>query len=50
MTTIWFVTCVAVALAVGAILGKKSSRSGRFESTVSNKANPNVDAITKVVD
>ena len=50
MTTIWFVTCVEVALAVGAILGKKSSRSGRFESTVSNKANPNVDAITKVVD
>ena len=50
MTTIWFVTCVAVALAVGAILGKKSSSSGRFESTVSNKANQNVDAITKVVD
>ena len=53
MTTIWFVTCVLVALALGAFLGKKSLRAGRTdqsENTGRNEAAPRVELVAKVVD
>ena len=53
MTTIWFVTCVLVALVAGMVYGKKSSRAGRTnrsESTGRNEVAPRVDLVAKVVD
>ena len=53
MTTIWFVACVLVALVVGAIFGKKSSRFGRdgqSENSGSNEVAPRVELVAKVVD
>ena len=53
MTTIWFVTCVVVALFAGMLYGKKSLRAGRTdrsESTESNEVAPRVDLVAKVVD
>ena len=54
MTTIWFVTCVVVALVAGIIFGKKSSRSSRSVSTerkeVSLPVDPAVKPAVKVVD
>ena len=54
MTTIWFVTCVVVALVAGIIFGKKSSRSSRSVSTerkeVSRPVDPAVKPAVKVVD
>ena len=54
MTTIWFVTCVVVALIAGAIFGKKYSRSSRSVSTepkaVSLPVDPAVKPAVKVVD
>ena len=54
MTTIWFVTCVVVALVAGIIFGKKSSRSSRSVSTerkeVSRPVDPAVKSAVKVVD
>ena len=53
MTTIWFVTCVAVALVAGMLYGKKSSRAGRTdrpESTGRNEVAPRVELVAKVVD
>jgi two-component system sensor histidine kinase SenX3 len=53
MTTIWFVTCVVVALVAGMLYGKKSSRAGgrnRSESTGRNEVAPYLDPVEKVVD
>ena len=53
MTTIWFVTCVFAALALGTILGKKSSRSGGTGQSGNmgrNEVAPRVDLVAKVVD
>ena len=53
MTTIWFVTCVVVALVAGMLYGKKSSRAvrtDRSESTESNEVAPRVELAAKVVD
>ena len=50
MTTIWFVTCVAVALIAGAIFGRKSSRSRRSDGTVRTEITSPVDSAAKVVD
>ena len=50
MTTIWFVTCVAVALVAGTMFGRKSSRLSRSESSERNEVAPRVDAAAKVVD
>lgn len=53
MTTIWFVTCVVVALVAGMLYGKKSSRAGRTdrsESTESKEVAPRVELAAKVVD
>jgi two-component system sensor histidine kinase SenX3 len=54
MTTIWFVTCVVVALIVGAISGKKYSSSRESESAerkaVSLPVDPAVKPAVKVVD
>ena len=50
MTTIWFVTCVAVALVAGAIFGRKSSRSRRSDGTVRTEITSPVDSAAKVVD
>jgi len=54
MTTIWFVTCVVVALIAGAIFGKKYSRSSRSVSTERKEASlpvdPAVKPAVKVVD
>ena len=54
MTTIWFVTCVVVALVAGIIFGRKSSRSSRSVSTerkeVSRPVDPAVKPAVKVVD
>ena len=50
MTTIWFVTCVAVALAVGTIFGKRSSNAGRTDIPEPVNTTPRADAITQVVD
>jgi len=54
MTTIWFVTCVVVALVAGIIFGRKSSRSSRSVSTerkeVSLPVDPAVKPAVKVVD
>ena len=50
MTTVWFVTCIAVALVAGAIFGSKSSRSRRNESTVRSEVTPPMDPAAKVVD
>ena len=50
MTTVWFVTCIAIALVAGAIFGKKSSRSRRNESTVRSEVTPPMDPAAKVVD
>ena len=53
MTTIWFVTCVVVALVAGMLYGKKSSRAGRTdrsESTGRNEVAPYLDPVEKVVD
>ena len=50
MTTVWFVTCVAVALVAGVIFGSKSSRLRRNESTVRSEVTPPMDPAAKVVD
>jgi len=50
MTTIWFVTCVAVALVAGTLYGKRTSRIGRNEISEPIDAAPRLEAITKVVD
>ncbi|CAB4896735.1 unannotated protein [freshwater metagenome] len=50
MTTIWFVTCVAVALVAGTLYGKRASRVGRTEISEPIDAAPRLEAITKVVD
>jgi two-component system, OmpR family, sensor histidine kinase SenX3 len=53
MTTIWFVTCVVVALVAGMLYGKKSARSGgagQSENTGRNEVAPRVDLVAKVVD
>ena len=54
MTTIWFVTCVVVALVAGIIFGRKSSRSSRSVSTERKEASlpvdPAVKPAVKVVD
>ena len=50
MATIWFVTCVVVALVAGLMLGKTTSRSSRSESTVKSEVIPRIDATTQVVD
>jgi two-component system sensor histidine kinase SenX3 len=53
MTTIWFVTCVLAALALGTILGKKSLRSGgsgQSGNTGRNEVAPRVELVAKVVD
>ncbi len=50
MTTIWFVTFVAIALVAGAILGRKSSRTGNPQPIELADTAPRVDAIAKVVD
>ena len=53
MTTIWFVTCVFAALALGTILGKKSWRSGGTGQSGNmgrNEVAPRVDLVAKVVD
>ena len=50
MTTIWFVTCVVVALIAGAIFGKKYSRSSRSVSTERKEASLPVDPAVKAVD
>ena len=50
MTTVWFVTCIAIALVAGAMFGKKSSRSRRNESTVRSEVTPPMDPAAKVVD
>jgi two-component system sensor histidine kinase SenX3 len=50
MTTIWFVTCVAVALVAGTLYGKRASRVGRIEISEPIDAAPRLEAITKVVD
>jgi two-component system sensor histidine kinase SenX3 len=50
MTTIWFVTCVAVALVAGTIIGRKSSPTRRYERSVRNEVAPRVDVAAKVVD
>ena len=50
MTTIWFVTCVAVALVAGIIIGRKSSPTRRYERSVRNEVAPRVDMAAKVVD
>jgi two-component system sensor histidine kinase SenX3 len=50
MTTIWFVTCVAVALVAGIIIGRKSSPTRRYERSVRNEVAPRVDVAAKVVD
>ena len=50
MTTIWFVTCVAVALIAGAMIGRKSLRSRRSDGTVRSEVTPPMDPAAKVVD
>jgi two-component system sensor histidine kinase SenX3 len=54
MTTIWFVTCVVVALVAGIIFGRKSSRSSRSVSTerkeVSLPLDPAAKPAVKVID
>ncbi len=53
MTTIWFVTCVVVALFAGMLYGRKSSHAGRTDrsdSTGRNEVAPRVDLVAKVVD
>jgi two-component system sensor histidine kinase SenX3 len=50
MTTIWFVTCVAVALVAGTLYGKRASRVGRNEISETIDASTRIEAITKVVD
>ena len=50
MTTTWFVTCVVVALIVGAISGKKYSRSRGSESTKPKAVPLPVDPAVKAVD
>ena len=50
MTTIWFVTCVVVALVAGIIFGRKSSRSSRSVSTERKEASLPVDPAVKAVD
>jgi two-component system sensor histidine kinase SenX3 len=53
MTTTWFVVCVLAALALGAILGKKSSHSGRAgqsRNTERDEVAPRVDLVANVVD
>ena len=53
MTTIWFVTCVAVALVAGILYGKKLSRAARTnrsESTGRTEVAPYLDPAEKVVD
>ncbi len=50
MTTVWFVTCIAIALVAGAIFGSKSSRLRRNESTVRSEVAQDVDAVSKVFD
>ena len=54
MTTIWFVTCVVVALVAGIIFGRKSSRSSRSVSTERKEASlpldPAAKPAVKVVD
>jgi hypothetical protein len=50
MTTSWFVACVLGALVVGAILGRKSSRSNRSVSTERKEVSLPLDPAVKVVD
>ena len=50
MTTIWFVTCIVVALIVGAISGKKYSSSRGSESTKPKAVPLPVDPAVKAVD
>ena len=50
MTTVWFVTCVAVALIAGAMFGRKSLRSRRSDGTVRTEITSPVDSAAKVVD
>jgi two-component system sensor histidine kinase SenX3 len=54
MTTIWFVTCVVVALVAGIIFGRKYSRSSRSVSTerkeVSLPLDPAAKPAVKVID
>jgi two-component system sensor histidine kinase SenX3 len=50
MTTIWFVTCIAVALAAGTIFGKRSSSAGRTDIPEPVNTTPRADEITQVVD
>ena len=50
MTTIWFVTCVVVALVAGIIFGRKSSRSNRSVSTERIAVSLPIDPAVKVVD
>lgn len=49
MTTIWFVTCVAVALVAGIIFGRKSA-TRRSDRSVRNEVAPRVDVVAKVFD
>ena len=50
MTNIWFVTCIVVALIVGAISGKKYSSSRGSESTKPKAVPLPVDPAVKAVD
>ncbi len=50
MTTIWFVTCVAVALVAGTLYGKRASRVGGTEISEPIDASPRIEKTTKVVD
>jgi len=50
MTTIWFVTCIAVALLAGTLYGKRASRVGRTDIPGPVNTTPRADEITQVVD
>jgi two-component system sensor histidine kinase SenX3 len=50
MTTIWFVTCIAVALLAGTLYGKRASRVGRTDIPEPVNTTPRADEITQVVD
>jgi len=50
MTTIWFVTCVAVALVAGTLYGKRASRVGRTDIPEPIDTTLRADATTQVVD
>ena len=50
MTTVWFVTCIAIALVAGAMFGRKSLRSRRSDDAVRSEVTPPVDVISKAID